>query len=82
VTEQLSKLPPHEGLGDIVLQEADDEGDIPFYRPCLYRWSDEEQKAYTDENDKADFGWCVRGANPVWGVYAWILEYASQEESA
>lgn len=79
MNNQLNKLPPHDGLGNIVLDEADEEGDISFYRPCLYRWSDEEQKAYTDENDKADFGWCVTGANPVYGVYAWILARGEEE---
>ena len=71
--KQLNKLPPHDGLGDIVIEEPDEEGDISFYRPCLYRWSEEAQKEYEAENDKANFGWCVTGANPVWGVYAWIL---------
>ncbi len=74
MNEQLNKLPAHDGLGDIVLQEPDEEGDIPFYRPCLYRWSKEAQKAYETENDKAIFTWCVRGANPVWGAWAWIIK--------
>ena len=74
--DQLKKLPPHEGLGDIVLEEPDEEGDICIYRPALYHWDEEEQKAYTTENDKACFGWCVTGANPVWGAYAWILKEA------
>ena len=74
MNEQLNKLPPHDGLGDIVLQEAEEEtGDIPFYRPCLYRWSKEAQKEYEAENDLAWFGWCVYGANPVYGVSAWIV---------
>lgn len=55
------------------MDEPDEEGDISFYRPCLYRWSEEAQKEYEAENDKANFGWCVTGANPVWGVYAWIV---------
>ena len=74
MNEQLNKVPAHDGLGDIVLQEADEEGHIPFYRPCLYRWSKEAQKAYETENDRAFFCWCVRGANPVWGATAWILK--------
>tara|TARA_R110000822_G_scaffold65150_5_gene159602 strand:+ start:2762 stop:3001 length:240 start_codon:yes stop_codon:yes gene_type:complete len=73
LNEQLNKLPPHNGLGNIVMDEPDEEGDISFYRPCLYRWSEEAQKEYEAENDKANFGWCVTGANPVWGVYAWIV---------
>jgi len=73
--EQLNKLPPHGGLGDIVLQEPEEEtGDIPFYRPCLYRWSKEAQKAYETENDRAVFCWCVRGAYPIYGALAWILK--------
>jgi hypothetical protein len=66
------KLPAHEGLGDIVIQEPDKEGDIVIYRPCLYRWSKEEQKVYETKNDKSYFGWCVYGANPVFGVSVWI----------
>jgi len=79
LNEQLNKLPPHDGLGSVVLEEPDEDGDVSFYRPCLYRWSDEEQKTYTDENDKANFGWCVTGANPVWGAYAWMLKDKKEE---
>jgi hypothetical protein len=75
---QLSKLPPHEGLGDIVLQDADENGDIPFYRPCLYRWSKKEMAKYEAENDRSYFGWCVYGANPVYGVSAWIVKEESE----
>ena len=72
---QLNKLPPHEGLGDIVFQEAEKEtGDIPFYRPCLYRWSKEEQEKYEEENERSFFCWCVKGANPIYGVMAWIVK--------
>jgi hypothetical protein len=74
MNEQLNKLPAHDGLGDIVLQEPDEEGNIPFYRPCLFRWSKEAQKAYETENDKAIFVLCVTGANPVWVAWAWILK--------
>lgn len=81
MNEQLSKLPPHEGLGEIVLQEADEDGDILFYRPCLYRWSKEEQEKYVRENDGSQFGWCVYGANPVYGVTAWIVGDECQDNS-
>jgi hypothetical protein len=75
MSSQLSKLPPHEGLGEIVLLEAEEEtGDISFYRPCLYRWSAEEMSAYETKNDRSNFGWCVYGANPVYGVLAWIVK--------
>ena len=75
MNEQLNKLPTHDGLGDIVLQEAEEgTGDIPFYRPCLYRWSKEAQKAYETENDRAFFCFAVTGANPVYGVTAWIVK--------
>tara|TARA_B100000886_G_C20280950_1_gene431151 strand:- start:493 stop:735 length:243 start_codon:yes stop_codon:yes gene_type:complete len=77
---QLNKLPPHEGLGDIVLQEAEEEtGDIPFYRPCLYRWTKEEIAEYEAKNDKSYFGWCVYGATPIYGVSAWIIKGSEEE---
>jgi len=71
---QLKKLPKHDGLGDIVLQEPDEDGDVSFYRQCLHRWSKEAQKEYEAENDKVYFGWCVTGANPIFGVSAWIVK--------
>ncbi len=74
MNKQLNKLPPHDGLGDIVLQESDEDGDIPFYRPCLYRWSKEDMEAYEAENNKAFFCFAVTGANPIFGVNAWIIK--------
>jgi len=79
MNKQLNKLPPHDGLGDIVLQEADEDGDIPFYRPCLYRWSKDEMAAYEAENDKAFFCFAVSGANPVYGVTAWVVARGEEE---
>lgn len=78
IKDQLNKLPPHEGLGEIELQDADEDGDIPFYRPCLYRWSKEEIAKYEAENDKAFFCFAVTGANPIFGATAWILKEESE----
>ena len=30
--------------------------------------------AYETKNDRSNFGWCVYGANPVYGVMAWIVK--------
>ena len=66
-------LPDHDGLGNIVIDEADEDGNVSVYRPCLYYWSQEEMNDY-EKQSEGNFGWCVTGANPVWGVYAWMKE--------
>ena len=71
---QLTKLPSHDGLGDIVIQDPDADGYVQFYRPCLYHWDKKEIKAYEAENDSRHFGWCVKGAYPIYGVMAWMKE--------
>ena len=75
------KLPEHTGLGDIVFTEPEEgTGDIMFYRPCLYRWSEKSQEEYEAENDRSHFGWCVYGANPIYGAMAWIVKEQQEEE--
>jgi hypothetical protein len=74
ISELANKLPPHDGLGDIVIQDPDEDGYILFYRPCLYRLDKEEIKAYEAENDSSYFGWCVKGANHIYGAMAWMKE--------
>ena len=40
----------------------------------LYRWSKEDMEAYEAENNKAFFCFAVTGANPIFGVNAWIIK--------
>lgn len=47
---------------------------IPPFSKCLYRWTKEEIAEYEAENDRSHFGWCVYGANPIYGVSAWIVK--------
>ncbi len=70
------KLPSHDNLGEITfLEEEEETGDKIYYRPCLTRWSDKEIKDYeTATNDLCWFGWVIYGANPVFGVSAWLVK--------
>ena len=77
----ISKLLPYEeGLGEIVIKETDEDGWIEIYRPAEKYWSEKEQARYEEENEGTYFGWCVYGANPIFGVSTWILEDKLKEK--
>ena len=70
------KLPPHENLGELAfLKEEEETGDKLYYRPCLTRWSENEIKTYeSNKDERCWFGWVVYGANPIFGVSAWLVK--------
>jgi len=73
-------IPEHDGLGDIVTEEVDEDGYVFMYRPCSYRWSHSNMRAYEKQHG-LDFDWCVTGANPVWGVSRWVKQDELKEAS-
>jgi len=72
IDSQIDNIPPHSGLGELTISSMDKEGYIKIYRPCLYRWSEEQMEEYELLNDKCFFGWCVYGEEPIYGVMTFI----------
>tara|TARA_R110000824_G_scaffold139623_2_gene304842 strand:+ start:726 stop:995 length:270 start_codon:yes stop_codon:yes gene_type:complete len=79
-------VPSHEGLGELITEYAG-ENSLLIYRECLYHWSHEEMEDYEQENSllykgnrNLDFGWCITGEYPIWGVSTYVSTAPHKEE--